>query len=194
MEPVPRRDSAWKRAGLALASVVVCATAISAQTTLGRLGGAVLDGSGAVLPGATITLTNENTNQVQTTVSSENGTYVFAQVPVGGQSRDRPPGFQDHRLLEGHDSCRPGYSLTARLELGGVAESVDVTVGASLVTTTSPEVSSTVLQKQVLDIPLANRDVTNLIRMQPGVRDDQPHEHRHQRRPPDVDDGDARRD
>ena len=171
MEPFPRRDSAWKRAGLALAFVVVCATAISAQTTLGRLGGAVLDGSGAVLPGATITLTNENTNQVQTTVSSENGTYVFAQVPVGSYKVEialrvsRPPPFSKVTIAVGQE-----YSLTARLELGGVAESVDVTAGASLVTTTSPEVSSTVLQKQVLDIPLANRDVTNLIQMQPGVQ------------------------
>ncbi len=75
-----------------------------------------------------------------------------------------------------------------------MTESVEVTAGASLVTTTSPEVSATVLQKQVLDIPLANRDVTNLIKLQAGV---QAFTNRtntsHQRRPPDVDAGDARR-
>ena len=131
----------------------------------------MLDGSGAVLPGATITLTNENTNQVQTTVSSENGTYVFAQVPVGSYRVEIAlPGFKTTAFSKVTIVVGQEYSLTARLELGGVAESVDVTVGASLVTTTSPEVSSTVLQKQVLDIPLANRDVTNLIRMQPGVQ------------------------
>jgi hypothetical protein len=156
---------------LVLSLTLTCAALGAAQTTLGRLGGAVLDSSGAVLPGATITLTNENTNQVQTTVSGENGTYVFAQVPVGSYRVEIAlPGFKTTAFSKVTIVVGQEYSLTARLELGGVSESVDVTVGASLVTTTSPEVSATVLQKQVLDIPLANRDVTNLIRMQPGVQ------------------------
>ncbi len=45
--------------------------------------GTVLDSSGAVLPGATITMTSEQTNQVQTTTSSETGAFLFPQVPVG---------------------------------------------------------------------------------------------------------------
>jgi hypothetical protein len=150
---------------------LACAALAAAQTTLGRLGGAVLDTSGAVLPGATVTLTNENTNQVQTTVSSENGTYVFAQVPVGSYKVEVTlQGFKTATFSRVTIVVGQEYSLTTRLELGAVAESVEVTAGASLVSTTSPEVSSTVLQKQVLDIPLANRDVTNLIRMQPGVQ------------------------
>ena len=60
------------------------------------------------------------------------------------------------------------YSLTARLELGNVSENVTVEAGSSLVSTTSPEVTATVLQRQVLDIPLANRDVTNLIKCSPA--------------------------
>ena len=170
MELFSRRDSAWKHAGRALAFVVVCATAMSAQTTLGRLGGAVLDSSGAVLPGATITLTNENTNQVQTAVSGENGTYGFAQVPVGSYKVEIAlQGFKTVNYSNVAVAVGQEYSLTARLELGTVSESVEVTAGASLVSTTSPEVTATVLQKQVLDIPLANRDVTNLIKLQPGV-------------------------
>ena len=63
-------------------TVFLGATAV-AQTTLGRLAGSVTDSSGGVLPGATITLTNQQTNQVQTTVSTAEGTFVFPQVPVG---------------------------------------------------------------------------------------------------------------
>ncbi len=123
MEPFSRRDSAWKRAGLALAFVVVCATAISAQTTLGRLGGAVLDSSGAVLPGATITLTNENTNQVQTAVSGDNGTYGFAQVPVGSYKVEIAlQGFKTINYSNVVVAVGQEYSLTARLELGTVSE------------------------------------------------------------------------
>jgi hypothetical protein len=54
-----------------------------AQTTLGRLAGTVLDQSGGVLPGATVTLTSIQTNQVQTTVTAETGAFMFPQVPVG---------------------------------------------------------------------------------------------------------------
>ena len=60
--------------------------------------------------------------------------------------------------------------MTAKLELGALTEAVTVEVGSSLVKTTTPEVSSTVLQRQMLDMPLANRDVTNLIKAQPGVQ------------------------
>ena len=165
-----RWSSSWVRATLVMALVTAGVTPTGAQTTLGRLGGAVLDGSGAVLPGATITLTNENTNQVQTTVSGENGTYVFPRCRSAVRVEVALPGFKTTTFSKVTIVVGQEYSLTARLELGGVAETVEVTAGASLVTTTTPEVSSTVLQKQVLDIPLANRDVTNLIRMQPGVQ------------------------
>src|SRR3954467_14446741 len=138
-----RRDTAWTRAGLMLSLTLTCATLGAAQTTLGRLGGAVLDNSGAVLPGATVTLTNENTNQVQTTVSSENGTYAFGQVPVGSYKVEIAlQGFKTTTFSKGAVVVGQEYSLSARLELGGVAESVEVTAGASLVSTTSPEVSA----------------------------------------------------
>jgi hypothetical protein len=164
---------AWTRLAFALSLILTltCAASAAAQTTLGRLGGTVLDTSGAVLPGATITLTNENTNQVQTAVSGENGTYVFAQVPVGTYKVEVGlQGFKTFTYSKVAVNVGQEYSLTTRLELGAMTESVDVTAGASLVSTTSPEVSATVLQKQVLDIPLANRDVTNLIKLQPGVQ------------------------
>ena len=158
-------------AGLAAVLVILCAAAATAQTTLGRLSGTVLDSSGSVIPGATITLTNEATNQAQTTVSSENGAYTFAQVPVGSYRVEIAlQGFKTATYTGVAIAVGQEYSLTARLELGVVTDVVTVTAGSALVSTTSPEVSSTVMQKQVLEIPLANRDITNLIKLQPGVQ------------------------
>ncbi len=158
------------------------------------MGGTVLDSSGAVLPGATITLTSEQTAQVQTTTSSETGAFLFPQVPVGTYKVEiELQGFKTATFTKVSVAVAQEYSLTARLELGNVSENVTVEAGASLVPTTSPEVTATVLQRQVLDIPLANRDVTNLIKLQAGVRHRQPDQHRHQRRPADLDAGDARR-
>jgi hypothetical protein len=163
--------AARTHAGLAVILVILCAAVAAAQTTLGRLSGTVLDSSGSVIPGATITLTNEDTNQVQTTVSGENGNYTFAQVPVGNYKVEIAlEGFRTATYTKVAIAVGQEYSLTARLELGVVTDVVTVTAGTALVSTTSPEVSATVMQKQVLEIPLANRDITNLIKLQPGVQ------------------------
>jgi hypothetical protein len=163
-------DLPGMRAILAVVLVALCTIGAAAQTTLGRLAGSILDSSGAALPGVTITLTNENTNQVQTAVSSENGSYVFTQVPVGSYKVEFTlQGFKTATYTQVTVNVGQEYSLTPRLELGAITQLVEVTAGTSLVSTTSPEVSATVLQKQVLEIPLANRDITNLIKLQPGV-------------------------
>ena len=78
-----RRLEVRRAAALATVCVVLCAAVATAQTTLGRVSGSVLDSSGGALPGATVTITNENTHQVDTTVSGDNGSYVFPQVPAG---------------------------------------------------------------------------------------------------------------
>ena len=155
--------------------VILLALAVArlspAQTTLGRVAGTVMDTSGAILPGATIKLTNQQTNQEQVTVSNQVGAFVFPQVPVGTYKIDLElQGFKSATYTDVIVNVGQEYSLTARLELGALAETVTVEAGSLLVKTTSPEVSSTVQQRQMLDIPLANRDVTNLIKAQPGVQ------------------------
>ena len=162
------------RLGLTLVlALVMCASGSLAfgQTTLGRLVGSVQDSSSSVLPGATVTLKNLQTNEVQTVVTNELGAFVFPQLPVGRYQVDislegfKAKSFTDLILNVGQE-----YALTAKLDIGSITETVTVTAGSSLVKTTSPEVTATVLQKQMLDIPLANRDVTNLIKAQPGVQ------------------------
>ncbi len=161
---------AWRAVWLALMLVLPLAPAV-AQTTLGRIAGSVLDSSGAALPGATVTLTNENTNQVQTAVAGGNGSYLFPQVTPGSYKVEVAlQGFKTATFNQVIVVVGQERSLTANLELGAITESVEVTAGSSLVTTTSPEVSATVLQRQILEIPLANRDVTNLIKAQAGVQ------------------------
>jgi hypothetical protein len=161
----------WRRVSLVLLLALAGPGLTLAQTTLGRVVGTVLDTSGAVLPGATVTLTNQQTNQSQTTVSNEVGAFVFPQVPVGTYKVDLSlAGFKGRTYTDVVVNVGQEYSLTTRLELGTLEETVTVEAGSSLVKTTTPEVSSTVLQRQMLDIPLANRDVTNLIKAQPGVQ------------------------
>ena len=155
-----------------LFAAVFCAPAgfAYAQTSLGRVAGTVFDASGGMLPGATITLTNIGTNEVRTTVSDASGTFILQQVPVGTyKATVALDGFKTAEFTDVSVAVGQDYSLTARLGIGAITETVTVIAGSSLVQTTSPEVSSTVMQRQVLDIPLANRDITNLIKLQAGV-------------------------
>ena len=83
------------------------------QTTLGRLAGTVLDQSGGVLPGATITLTNVGTGQVLTTTSGASGAFLFPQVPVGTYKAVvalegfRAAEFTDVNVAVGQEGRRP---------------------------------------------------------------------------------------
>ena len=159
------RACAWGTLVLALV-----ATTAFAQTPTGRVAGTVLDESGGALPGATVTLTNVGTNDVQTAVTSETGAFLFAQVPVGTYKVSVAlESFKTAEFTNVVVNVGQEYSLTAKLAIGALTETVSVTAGTSVIQTTTPEVTSTVLQKQVLDIPLANRDITNLIKLQAGV-------------------------
>src|SRR5262249_44404259 len=141
-----------------------------AQTTLGRLAGTVFDTSGAVLPGATITVTNEQTNQGQTTVSNEHGAVLLPQVPFGTYRAEIGlEGFKGAAVTKVSVAVGQESPLTARLELGNVRENVSVEAGSLLVPTTSPEVTTPVLQAQIVSLPLNGRNPISLVQLQAGV-------------------------
>ena len=158
------------RIAFALVLVLVVHGSALAQNPLGRLAGTVFDSSGAVLPGASVTATNVQTNQAQTNVSGPTGAFLFPQLPPGNYKVViELSGFKTATYPEIIVNVGQETSVTARLEVGGVAETVTVTAGSPLVQTTTPEVTRTVAQQQVLQLPLVNRDMTNLIRLQAGV-------------------------
>jgi hypothetical protein len=153
---------------LALALLLMPSGA-SAQGTLGSLTGVVRDSQEGVLPGATVTLTNPATGSEQSTVTNESGAYVFPQIAFGTYRVSVTlPGFKTQTFNEVVINVGREYTLPVTLSIGNVEERIEVVAGTSLLTTT-PEVNTTVFQKQVLDIPLADRDLTNLIKLQAGV-------------------------
>ena len=105
------------------------------------MAGTVLDESGGVLPGATVTLTNAGTGQVMTTIDWRTGAFLFPQVPVGKYKvtvtleGSRPPSSPSG-VAVGQE-----YSLTAKLAIGALTEVVTVEAGTSLISTTTPEVT-----------------------------------------------------
>jgi hypothetical protein len=151
--------------------MLLLATFASAQGSLGRLAGTVLDSSGGVLPGATVTLTNVQTNQSAIAVTTDTGAFVFPQLQPGMyKAVVELQGFKTASFSDVQINVGQEYSLTARLAIGQLSETVEVTGASSpLVQTTTPEIVRTVEQKQILALPVVNRDMTQLIKLQAGV-------------------------
>ena len=78
-----KRGKVLRTAAVWLLGLLLFAGAASAQGSSGRLAGTVLDSSGGVLPGATVTLTNVQTNQSTTAVTTDTGAFLFPQVQPG---------------------------------------------------------------------------------------------------------------
>ncbi len=150
--------------------LMVCLSLVSAQASFGRLAGTVFDNSGFALPNAVVTLTNELTGHVQTTVATDTGAFIFPQIQPGPYtviiSRT---GFKTAEFRQVEISVGAERSITARLDIGQMAETVTVAAISPLVQTTTPEVTRTVEQRQIVDLPLNARNPIELIRLQAGV-------------------------
>jgi outer membrane receptor protein involved in Fe transport len=141
-----------------------------AQLTTGTVTGVVRDSSGAVVPGATVAVTNDDTGAARSVVTDNEGRYETPNLPVGNYSlRVSLQGFQS--------TNRTGINLTVgrtavvdlELKVGDMTESVVVTGEAGLVETRSATVSNLVDAKRVVELPIMNRDLTQLTFLQPGV-------------------------
>ena len=154
----------------ALATVALWGAVVSAQASFGRLAGTVFDNTGGVLPGVTVTLDNALTGQSQTATTAETGAFLFPQVQPGIYTVTMTlSGFRTATFTELDVNVGAERSLTARLDVGPLTETIRVTAGGSLVQTTTPEVTQTVVQRQIVDLPLDGRNPIELIRLQAGV-------------------------
>jgi hypothetical protein len=151
-------------------STLVCVQ-LWAQATA-QVSGTVKDASGAVLPGAEITATQAATGIVRNTVSSETGSYVLPNLPLGPYKLEISlPGFrtfvQAGIVLEVNSSP----VINAALEVGQKSELVEVQANAALVETRMSGVGQTMETERILDLPLNGRNVTELITLGGGAVD-----------------------
>lgn len=141
-----------------------------AQSTNATLTGTIKDSSGGVLPGATVTVRNLETNETRSVVSSGDGLYRVTNLPRGRYDVTAElEGFksvtQSNVLLTVGDTVR----LDVTLEVGSIAETVQVTSSAVLVNTEEGRLSYLVDERRVSEMPLNGRNVLQLIDLQPGA-------------------------
>lgn len=158
--------------GLALL-VLVATFAISAvaQSTGGRILGTVTDPSGAVVPGATVTLVNEDTGVSRTTQTDDKGNYQLLPVPVGNYRLEFDgAGFKKNVRRGITVQVNQVVTLNIAMALGSTKETVDVTSEAPLVDTVSTQLGAVVNEKSVVQLPLNQRDAYQFLQLQPGVQ------------------------
>jgi hypothetical protein len=153
---------------------LVCLSATLAQTSKGFIVGTVADPTGAVVPNASITVTNAATGTVRTTTSQENGSYRIDAVDPGTYTLEvSASGFTNARSENIVVASAQTAEVNLQLSVGGASATVDVVGSDSNVQlqTTDGARVNTLEQRQITELPIANLNPANLVLTLPGVAD-----------------------
>jgi hypothetical protein len=158
------------RVGLVCALCVIAASVPLSAQQRGSVSGRVVDTGGLVLPGATVTVTEEATGFTRMVVTASTGTYAVPNLEPGIYTVTiEMPGFASMK--------RPGVTLTAgaaitlefQMQVAGVAEEVVVTGESPLIATTSNQIGGSLSSKEIEEIPSNFRNFTALTQLVPGI-------------------------
>ena len=144
-------------------------TPLRAQSQRGSIEGTVRDSSGAMLPGASITVTNAETGSVFRTLSGDSGAYVAPQLLPGFYNVTAElTGFKQLRIERVQVNVDSAVVLGLEMELGQINETVTVEGETALVNTESGALGHVVQNRQIVDLPLNGRNVFDLVNLTPG--------------------------
>ncbi len=154
---------------VATLAIAMFAALAFAQSTTGRLLGTVSTPDG-VLPGATVTITDTQTNRTLTAVTNESGAFNFERMTFGiYKVTVTASGFKTYEAIDVKIDANRDYTLNPMLEVGDVSATVTITAGADILNASNGELSTTVSPKQILDLPINGRNPLALLNLQAGV-------------------------
>src|ERR1051325_7924178 len=158
--------------------LLVCRLSAHAEVTTGIVRGVVTDPQGAVVPGATVTLTKKSTNIPTTATSGSSGQFEFTNLLPGDdyELKVEAPNFKTLTVGDVHVGIGQINDLPAQLQVGAVGETVNVTAGGTeMVDTTTTNLSKSFSERQVVDLAQTNvggafgGGVNNLALIAPNV-------------------------
>ncbi len=144
--------------------------AASAQTATGTITGNVTDGTGAIVPGAKVSIENQNTGVKQTTLVNGNGSFLKSYLNPGSYKVTvEQAGFDKHVTSNIKVSVQQTIELEIALKVGEVSTAVEVSANTAQLSTTTSTVSTVITNKAMLDLPLNGRNPFGLAALVPGV-------------------------
>ena len=155
---------------LASALLFVFAAPALGQSINGRITGTVLDAQEAAIPNAKVTVRNQATGISWDVVSDSRGVYVAPSLPAGQYAiRVEASGFRPAVSPDNTVSVAQTTRVDVRLEVGAVAEAVEVHAEAPLVQSATSDVGETVQMRQIQSLPLNGRIFSQLVQLVPGA-------------------------
>lgn len=146
------------------------AVTANAQVDTGSIVGTVVDSSGAAVRGASLTLTNDATNQQQALQSEHDGGFTFSPLKIGSyELRAEKQGFKTFVQQHIQVTVQGHLEINPRLEVGGTNESVQVNASGTLLDTQTSSVQQLIDQRAINGLPLNGRNATFLAQLAPGV-------------------------
>jgi len=144
---------------------------VFAQTTTASISGTVTDERQAVVPAATVTARNVDTGLSRTNQTNDEGRYNFVNLPIGGyEVTVESANFAKYVQTGITLLVNQNAVIDVGLKAGGVQEIVTVTENASLLNTTTAEVSTRFDERRLSELPIAtNRNVYNVLLSVPGI-------------------------
>src|SRR5215510_1946490 len=180
LEEIIMRQKCFKMTPPATALVALLAALLTvgltpglarAQVLYGSLVGNVTDQNGAVVPGATITITNKGTNQVREATSGSDGEYTIANVLPGVYDvKVTKQGFNTFTQTDLTITANNIMRADVAMKIGNVSDVVSVTADATVLQTESATVKSEISGKEINALPLTNyRNYQSLLNLVPGA-------------------------
>lgn len=141
------------------------------QSTSGNIEGRVVDSNGAVIPGISISATNQDTGFGKTTVTDSDGNYIFVLLPPGNYRLEvaAAKGFAQTSLTNVKVTVGAKAYQEIALSAGGTTVSVDVAADGQAVETTRTSIASTVDERRVINLPTNGRNFLDFATLTPGV-------------------------
>jgi hypothetical protein len=155
-------------------AVFACLLCIYSATLLAQdrpaINGAVVDPTGAFVSGADVELKSVDTGLHRAILSDENGLYQITALPVGSYAITiNKAGFKpvsvDHIDLQYGET----RTIDAKLEVGGTAETVQVTATSEALNRTNSEMGGVIESAQIKEIPVSGRNWASLMLLAPGA-------------------------
>ncbi len=143
----------------------------AAQINTSTLDGTITDPQGALVAKAAVTVVNTQTSQKFNTLSDDKGHWAIPSLPTSTYSVTvKSPGFKTATEKDIKMDAGIPATVNLRLEVGAVADTVEVTGGAEVVESTSATVASSITGRQVSDLPTPSRNATDLVVTLPGTQ------------------------
>jgi hypothetical protein len=158
-------------AALCAVTALLCSTLpLRAQTSNGQANGTIADATGGVLPGVSVTLTNQGTGIARTTVTNGSGNFVFVNVPPGTYVIGAElSGFKSAQTVPFVVGVNETVTRSLSLSVGALSEAVTVAAQSPLLRVSSSELGTVIPEQAVHELPLNGRNFTQLMTLTPGA-------------------------